>query len=193
MVRISGGIHRGRKLRVPSSGVRPTKAMVRLALFSALGESIQGKRMADVFAGSGVIGLEAISRGAAEAVWVEADPTTYALLRENVDLIGGEGYASGTCIQADALVWLASHRAPDHFDLIVADPPYKPTDHIPWGEKLLGVLHTSTKLKPGGLFVLEQHVDQPVIDNPAWNVLKEARYGETLLVYYRRVEKEPAL
>lgn len=192
MVRISGGIHRGRKLRVPSSGVRPTKDMVRLALFSALGESIQGKRVADVFAGSGVIGLEAISRGAAEAVWVEADQKTHTLLCDNVDVICGAGVSSRTCIQADALVWLAASRLPDGFDLVVADPPYKPSDDIPWGTKLLEVLRESTKLKPEGLFVLEQHVDQPVIDNPAWIVLKEARYGETLLVYYRRVQKEPS-
>jgi len=193
MVRISGGIHRGRKLRVPSSGVRPTKDMVRLALFSALGESIQGKRVVDVFAGSGVIGLEAISRGAKEAVWVEVDKMTHALLRDNVDTICGEGVSSRTCVHADALVWLASSRLPNEFDLVVADPPYKPSDDIPWGTKLLEVLRDSHKLKPDGLFVLEQHVDQPVIDNPAWIVLKEARYGETLLVYYRRVQKEPSI
>ncbi len=188
MVRITGGLHRGRNLRVPPAGVRPTKDMVRLALFSALGDSITGKRVIDLFAGSGVIGLDAISRGAAEAVWIEADPRTLAILRENVALLCGPETAARTCIASDAFAWLASPRPPDGFDLLVADPPYRPTDDIPWGQRLLDALGPSAKLKPDGLFVLEQHIDQPVIDNPAWNRLKEARYGETRLVYYRRVE-----
>jgi len=161
--------------------------MVRQALFSALGESIQDKQVLDLFAGSGVIGLEALSRGAAEAYWVESDSRTFELMRENVVSIRGEGADRHTCIHADALVWLKSKLSPKDFDLIVADPPYDPAGGQPWGELLLDRLTGGVKLKPEGLFVLEQHIDQPVIDNPAWNRLKEGRYGETRLVYYRRL------
>ncbi len=191
MVRISGGIHRGRKLRVPPAGVRPTKDMVRLALFSAIGDSIEGKRIVDLFAGSGVFGLDAISRGAGEAVWIEADPRTLAIVKENVESICGADTAKSCCVQSDAMAWLGSRRPPRDFDMVFADPPYQPVDGVPWGERLLDALSGSDKLKDDGLFVLEQHIDQPVIDNPAWNTLKEARYGETLLVYYRRKSKEP--
>ena len=187
MVRISGGIYRGHKLRVPRSGVRPTKDMVRQALFSSLGESILDKRVLDLFAGSGVIGLEALSRGAAEAAWVEENPNTFKLLQGNVQgLLGEEAAKRQTCIRSDAIAWLKSTSNPRDFDLVVADPPYDPGGGEPWGDVLLAALTSSVKLKPEGLFVLEQHVDQPVIDNPAWNRLKESRYGETLLVYYRR-------
>jgi len=189
MVRISGGIHRGRKLRVPRVGVRPTKDMVRLALFSVLGESIEGKRVLDIFAGSGVIGLEAISRGAAEAVWVESDARTHEVLKENVAMLCGEKISATSCIKADALMWLKSSMAPTMFDLVVADPPYAKDGEVSWGEPLLEVLADSTKLKPDGLFVLEQRIDDRVIDNVRWNVLKEGCYGETRLVYYRRAKE----
>lgn len=192
MVRISGGIHRGRKLRVPPAGVRPTKDMVRLALFSALGESIQDKRLIDLFAGSGVFGLDAISRGAGEVVWVEADARTLQVLKDNVTLLCGADTAATACVHADAIAWLGSRRRPHGFDMVFADPPYQPLDGVPWGERLLAAIAAGDKLKPDGLFVLEQHIDQPVIDNPAWNRLKEARYGETLLVYYRRKVEETA-
>lgn len=185
MVRISGGIYRGRQLQVPRVGVRPTKDMVRQALFSVLGESITGKRVLDVFAGSGVIGLEAISRGAAGAAWVESDKQTFRLLRKNVEEICGEDTAR-SCFNGNALVWLKSNHPPKAFDLIVADPPYDPPEGTSWAALLLELLANSEKLKPEGLFVMEQRADQPVIDNSRWNRLKEGKYGETLLIYYRR-------
>lgn len=185
MVRISGGKYRGRQLRVPRAGVRPTKDMVRQALFSVLGESLGGKRVLDVFAGSGVIGLEALSRGAGEATWVESDSHTFKLLQQNVAEVAGAGM-SKLCFRGDAIAWLKSPAPPRGFDLVVADPPYEPELGLPWGTVLLDVLTDSVKLKPDGLFVLEQRVDQPIIDNPGWNRLKEGRYGETRLIYYRR-------
>jgi 16S rRNA (guanine966-N2)-methyltransferase len=185
MVRISSGLHRGRQLRVPPSGVRPTKDMVRQALFSVLGESIAGKRMVDLFAGTGVIGLEALSRGAAEAVWVESDARTFKTLKQNIEMVCGPSAVS-LCFQVDAMRWLLSPHGPAGFDLIVADPPYNPPEGSSWGECLLEAMTASPRLKPEGLFVLEQRNDQPVIDKPGWDTLKEGRYGETRLVYYRR-------
>ena len=185
MIRISGGIYRGRRLAVPRAGVRPTKDMVRQALFSVLGESLVGKRVLDLYAGSGAIGVEAVSRGAAEAIWVESDPRTFSLLQRNVTEILGAEAARG-CQRADVRVWLAGSLPPRDFDLVVADPPYEAPDGQPWAAALLEWLGPGVKLKPGGLFVMEQRSDQPVIDNPAWDVLKDSAYGETRLVYYRR-------
>ncbi len=164
--------------------------MVRLALFSVLGESIEGKRVLDLFAGSGVIGLEAISRGAAESVWVESHARTHETLLENVRDICGNTIDASSCIRADAVTWLKSSMAPKLFDLIVADPPYTKDGEAPWAITLLDKLTESEKLKPEGLFVLEQRVDDPVIDNPRWNILKEGCYGETRLVYYRRAKEK---
>ncbi|HMP89914.1 MAG TPA: 16S rRNA (guanine(966)-N(2))-methyltransferase RsmD [Kiritimatiellia bacterium] len=189
MVRITGGLYRGRKLKVPRAGVRPTKDMVRQALFSALGESIVGKRVGDLFAGTGAIGLEAISRGAAEVVWVEAASHTFDILRENLSTVLGESIQPHSCVRADAMIWLKSLSPPLELDLLVADPPYEPENNMPWAERLLDLVAEGQRLKSDGLLVVEQHIDQPVIDKPVWNILKEARYGETRLVYYRR--KEP--
>lgn len=188
MVRISGGIYRGRKLKVPRAGVRPTKDMVRQALFSSLGESIVGKSVADIFAGTGAIGLEALSRGAARVAWIESDKKAFELLCSNVAEIAGHEVADSSCNHSDGFKWLRFAVKSKAFDLIVADPPYDPGKKESWGEQLLDALANSEALKPGGLFVLEQHVDQPVIDNKGWDLVKKARYGETLLIYYRRPE-----
>ncbi len=184
MIRISSGIYRGRKLKVPRAGVRPTKDMVRQALFSALGDSILEKRMADLFAGSGAIGIEALSRGAGEVFWVEGDARTFELLKQNVASI--DPSQTGHCRRADAFIWMKSAATPAGLDLVVADPPYRPEGDVPWGGLLLAALEAAPLLKPGGVFVLEQHEDQPVVDNPSFDMIKDARYGETRLVYYRK-------
>lgn len=185
MIRISSGLYRGRRLKVPRAGVRPTKDMVRQALFSALGDSICDKRVADLFAGSGAIGIEALSRGAGDVIWVESDPRTFTLLKENVVSI--DPARGDQCRRADVFFWLKSARAPRGFDLVVADPPYLPVEgEAPWGDRLLAALAASPLLKSDGLFVLEQHADQPVVDNPGFDMIKHARYGETLLIYYRK-------
>ena len=132
MIRISGGEFKGRQLQVPRSGVRPTKDMVREAMFSVLGESILDKRVVDLFAGSGAIGIEAMSRGAAEAVWIEKDPHTFGIAKKNVETVCGPDAASN-CIKADALGWLKSGMGRDGYDLIVADPPYNVRDESPVG------------------------------------------------------------
>jgi len=184
MIRIAGGIYRGRKLRVPRTGVRPTKDMVRQALFSAIGETLQGKSMADIFAGSGAVGIEALSRGACDAYWVEDNARTFQLLEENVKSI--DPAQAVHCVRADAFFWLKSSAMLRELDMIYADPPYEPEAEGAWGTRLLEALTKSMRLKAEGLFVLEQHVDEPVVDNPDWDLLKASRYGETHLVYYRK-------
>lgn len=188
---------------MPRSGVRPTKDMVRQALFSAIGGSIVGKRVADLFAGSGIIGLEAVSRGADSLVWVESDARTHALLEANVSEMCGEGSGRFSCRRSDVLAWLASPVDRDAFDLMVADPPYgtgapgKEGAQAEWTKSLLAALSKSGRLKPQGLFVLEQRASQPVVDNDALSVVKEGKYGETRLVYYRTAsslqDAEPTL
>jgi 16S rRNA (guanine966-N2)-methyltransferase len=185
MVRITSGLYKGRKLRVPRAGVRPTKDMVRQALFSALGDSLVDKRMVDLFAGSGAVGLEALSRGAGEVWWVEEDARTFALLEQNVGMIDPERLSR--CVRMDAFLWLKSGFAPAGLDFIFADPPYRPPEgEASWGGRLLETLASSAALKPEGLFVLEQRHDQPVVDNPGFSMLRFKEYGESMLVYYRK-------
>jgi len=117
-VRIVAGEHRGRRLKAPRGArTRPTADRVREAVFSILGD-IDGARVLDLYAGSGALGIEALSRGAASAVFVERDPRALEAIRANLAAIGAEP----TVVRADALRFLA--RAPGHFDVVFIDPPY---------------------------------------------------------------------
>lgn len=118
-VRIIGGQWRGRKLRFPDrQGLRPTLGRVRETLFNWLAPHIQGARCLDLYAGSGALGFEALSRGAAEVTFVERDRKAAAALKANVELL----HAHASVLQMPAERFLAS--APEPFDLILFDPPF---------------------------------------------------------------------
>ncbi|HXE58585.1 MAG TPA: 16S rRNA (guanine(966)-N(2))-methyltransferase RsmD [Gemmatimonadales bacterium] len=121
-MRIIAGTHRGRRLAVPRDPrVRPTADRVREAWMSILGEAIPGARVLDLFAGSGALGLEALSRGAASADFVELGPPSLAALRENIRALGLE--ARAVVHRADAMRF-AERLPPGAFDIAFADPPY---------------------------------------------------------------------
>lgn len=119
-LRIIGGAWRSRRIRFPvSAQLRPTPDRVRETVFNWLGPWVEGRRVLDLFAGSGALGFEALSRGAAEAVFVERSSVVAAALRENAVTLGAAG-ASVVC--AGALDFLC--RTEDDFDLVFIDPPY---------------------------------------------------------------------
>jgi 16S rRNA (guanine966-N2)-methyltransferase len=119
-VRIIAGEWRGRRLRIPPhTAVRPTPDRVRETLFNWLREIVVGARCLDLYAGTGVLGFEALSRGAAEAWLVEADATLVAALDEHAAMLG----ARPTIVRADAAVFLAA-KPPRRFDVVFLDPPY---------------------------------------------------------------------
>ncbi len=144
---ISGGSLRGRRLLVPAgASTRPTRAIVREALFSMLGERIRGAEVLDLFAGSGALGLEALSRGAARATFVEHDGRALAALRRN---IADCGLPDG-CAEVDAVDvqrWVP--RAGRRFDVVLADPPYALLQPLP------EVLLRSGVLSPDAVLLLE--------------------------------------
>ncbi len=135
-LRIIGGRWRSRRLRFASlEGLRPTPDRVRETLFNWLAPFITGARCLDLFAGSGALGIEALSRGAAEVVFVERHPQAVRQLRVNLNLLQAEG---ARVEQADALLWL--RRPPQPFDIVFLDPPF--------GERLL--VPVATALELGG-------------------------------------------
>ena len=119
-MRITGGIHRGRVIKVPDGlEVRPTQDRVREALFNIIQNEIKGARFLDVFAGSGAVGLEAMSRGASSVTFVERNPRHIAFVRSNSALLK----LAPEIVPADAYQYLASFAGAP-FDIVYADPPY---------------------------------------------------------------------
>ncbi|MGO4258828.1 16S rRNA (guanine(966)-N(2))-methyltransferase RsmD [Marmoricola sp. RAF53] len=184
MTRIIGGSARGRRLRTPTGdATRPTSDRVREALFSALESqlgSLHGLRVLDLYAGSGAVGLEAGSRGAAAVTLVEQDRRTAALVEENARTVGVE---ASVLAQPVARVLATAPRAP--YDVVFLDPPY------PLGEdelaEALGLLVSQGWLSDGAAVVVERSARSV---EPAWPGGLEGprikKYGETVLWYVRR-------
>lgn len=184
-IRVSGGVLGGRRIDVPKGDhVRPTQDMVRQALFSALAALLPDSRFLDLFAGSGAVGLEAWSRGAARVTWVERDPRTLAVLRGNVAaLCRPEAGTAGETeiVGMEALRWLERGNAAAPYDLIFADPPYDRERTENWPQRLAGALAAGAWLAPGARFIFEQAASVPEAIPHAWTTVSARRYGETRL------------
>ncbi|WP_338764637.1 16S rRNA (guanine(966)-N(2))-methyltransferase RsmD [Nocardia vulneris] len=175
MTRIVAGTAGGRRLRVPPAGTRPTSDRVREALFSALDARIDfdGIRVLDLYAGSGALGLEALSRGAAHALLVESDRKAAAIVRGNIADLG----LPGAELRLGTVSSVLTLGGAGEFDLVLSDPPYAvETDAV------LADLRALTRgwLRPDALVVVERSIRSPEIVWPAgYSVLKPRKYGET--------------
>jgi 16S rRNA (guanine966-N2)-methyltransferase len=182
VTRIVAGRNKGRQLSVPAGGaVRPTTDRVREALFSTLSGLVdwESTRVLDLFAGSGALGLEAISRGSPRVRLIERDARVAAVLRRNCDLLG-EGRA--TVQRADVRKVLA-RPADETFDLVLADPPY--TTSRESVESMLGLVVGSGWLREG-IVVVERPTREEPLGWPSCLVQVACRgYGETTLWYGR--------
>ena len=182
MTRIVAGAAKGRRLAVPAKGTRPTSERAREALFNSLHGLVDlaGARVLDLFAGTGAVGLEALSRGAAEACFVESDRAACDALRRNIAAVG---LAGAQLYRAQVAAFLVA-RGPDQpFDLAFLDPPYAyRDDHL---ATLLGSL-TEQWLAPEAVVVVERSARGA---EPRWptqvTLLKQRRYGEGMLWYGR--------
>jgi 16S rRNA (guanine966-N2)-methyltransferase len=187
-MRISGGKWRGRRIRAPRTrGVRPTQDRVREALFSMLGERVRGARFLDLFAGSGAVGLEALSRGASDACWVERDARAVAVLKENMAAVGLGG---GRVRTADVRRVLRAGSGLGCFDIVFADPPYRSGPAEGWLTWLLGRLPGSGLLDPEGCVIMEQAAAAEPCPAAGWSLLWDRAYGETRVLLYAPGDKE---
>lgn len=173
---VSGGTLRGRKLAtLPGRETRPTIGRVREAIFSILQHDLEGARVLDIFSGSGALAIEAVSRGAADAVLIENNPKTAAVIRANLDRCG----LTLRLIVADfraGLKTLAGEKAV--FDLVFADPPY---GLIP-PEEMYRVLREYRLMAAGGFLIME-HAGrlQPEGDE----IVTTRRFGDSAITIYR--------
>ncbi|OGV66965.1 MAG: 16S rRNA (guanine(966)-N(2))-methyltransferase RsmD [Lentisphaerae bacterium RIFOXYA12_FULL_48_11] len=191
-MRITGGIYGRRQIVVPKGECRPTQDVVRGALFSIIGERICGCRFLDLFAGSGTVGLEALSRGADLVCWVESNRKTMITLKENVERIcckDGDMAHKVRFFGGDVFSFLQKGLENQQFDLIFADPPYDREAEKGWLPRLFKVLGDGNVLAPGGVFVMEQASEEDSCENIDWALVKDKVYGGTRLRFFVRKEK----
>ena len=162
---------RGRRLDAPRD-VRPTQALVREAIFDMIGPSVADAAVLDLFAGSGALGIEALSRGAAEAIFVDRDEQALRAVRRNLDALGLAG--RGRVVRADVARWLRAHADEvSRASLVLLDPPYN--DAV-----LEHVLALLDELAAAGTRVAAERAQrQPLPSLRRLETLRERRYGDT--------------
>jgi 16S rRNA (guanine966-N2)-methyltransferase len=182
MTRVIAGTAGGRRLKVPPSGVRPTGDRAREGLFNSLGTlvDLEGAAVLDLYAGSGALGLEALSRGAREVVFVESGPRVLPVLRANLAAVG----LPGGRVVAGSVPSVVAGPAPAAFDVVLADPPYStPVDQV---VTVLESLVRGGWLAPGAVVVVERSSREEPFEWPTpLAALRERRYGEAALRYGR--------
>jgi 16S rRNA (guanine966-N2)-methyltransferase len=184
MTRIIGGQGKGRRLKTPAgAATRPTGARVRQTLFDILAPEIPGARFLDAFAGSGGVGLEALSRGAAAVVLVEIGSAAAAVLRDNARLLAAADGLARVYRQDARIALAALAGAGEAFDVIYLDPPYESDLYEP----LLEMIAAKGLLAPGGVAVAEHFKKRALPERIGSLVrVREARVGDHRLSFYRQ-------
>jgi 16S rRNA (guanine966-N2)-methyltransferase len=207
-MRVIAGSAGGIRLAVPKRGVRPTMDRVKAAIFSSLGDSVAGACVLDLFAGSGALGIEALSRGAFSAVFVEEDRQSAEIIERNLAktklkgrvrqqnvfdfLRRAAGKETSSVILSEAQrsrrippnYTRAGNQPDETFNIIFADPPYEKTKH---GESYTESLLTSEALPrlldSGGVFVLEKRPNETVPETKLWCIVRRKKYGATEVLF----------
>jgi len=186
--RVIAGSARGIRLRAPGTGTRPFADRVKQTLFAILEPDLPGARVLDLFAGSGAAGIEALSRGAAAAVFVEKDAGAASVIEANLRATSLAGPAAQV-VRADAAAALGRPPiAGSLFDIAIVDPPYAETDLMARTLEALGA--ADTPLRPGARVVAKHFWrDRPPDRIGLLASERDRRFGETALTFYRREEE----
>ena len=175
-LRVVGGEARGRRLKTPK-GIRPTQGIVKEAIFNLVGPAIDGVHVLDLFAGSGALGIEALSRGAAAVTFVDREPRGLAILRQNLDAL--ELKARANVVRGDVVRWLES--SPEQIKqagFVFMDPPYE--DPV-----LDRALKAIDREVTGAIVVVEHSRRQELPSLARLQVDRQRRYGDTVVTVLR--------
>ena len=182
-MRVIAGSAGGVRLAVPKSGVRPTMDRVKAAIFSSLGGAIIDARVLDLFAGSGALGIEALSRGAASVLFVEEDRQSTEAIEKNL----AKTKLVGRVRRQEVFEFLRRSSGLERFQIIFADPPYEKTKS---GERFTKKLLTNKELAQllelDGVFVLEKRPAEQTPATKFWDIVRARKYGATEVLFLRR-------
>jgi len=175
-MRVIAGAAGGIRLAVPETDVRPTMDRVKAAIFSSLGDRIVNARVLDLFAGTGALGIEALSRGAASAVFVEENRAAVLAIEQNFI----RTKLRGRVRKQEVFAFLESIRVAERYDIIFADPPYEKTKSGGEFTRLLLDDHKlAALLERDGVFVLEKRPEEKLVEPVLWKIIRAKRYGAT--------------
>ena len=188
-MRVIAGTSGGIRLVVPKNDIRPTLDRVKAAIFSSLGDRVIGARVLDLFAGTGALGIEALSRGAASAMFVESDRAAIISIERNLAQTG----LSGRVRKQDVFDFLSHASTAEPHDLIFADPPY---DKSKLGDAFTRLLlrndRLPERLTSEGIFVLEKRPGERLPASDFWKVVRRKTYGATETIFLQRKKDDGA-
>ncbi len=179
-MRVIAGVAGGIRLLVPETGVRPTMDRVKAAIFSSLHNRVARARVLDLFSGTGALGIEALSRGAASALFVEENHAAIQAIEQNFI----RTKLRGPVRKQEVFAFLESAGTRERFDIIFADPPYEKTKK--GGEftrMLLENERVAELLEPDGIFVLEKRPGEEIVPPRLWEIIRAKRYGATEVLF----------
>jgi 16S rRNA (guanine(966)-N(2))-methyltransferase RsmD len=179
-MRVIAGSAGGVRLAVPKSGVRPTMDRVKAAIFSSLGDAITDARVLDLFAGSGALGIEALSRGAASVLFVEEGRQLTDAIEKNL----AKTKLDGRVRRQEVFEFLRRSAGTERFQIIFADPPYEKTSSVErLIERLLKSEALAQLLEPNGVFVLEKRRTEQTPVTTLWDIVRARKYGSTEVLF----------
>ncbi len=183
-MRVIAGSAGGVRLAVSKRGVRPTMDRVKAAIFSSLGDTIIGARVLDLFAGSGALGIEALSRGASSVLFVEEDRQSIEVIEKNL----AKTRLKGCVRRQDAFDFLRISSGIAKFHVVFADPPYEKTKS---GERFTETLLANEALvqllEPDGVFILEKRPAEALSEMKLWRLVRQKAYGATEILFLSAV------
>jgi 16S rRNA (guanine966-N2)-methyltransferase len=186
-MRVIAGSVGGIQLHVPKAGIRPTMDRVKAAIFSSLGDRVIGARVLDLFAGTGALGIEALSRGATSAMFVDSDRGAIATIERNL----AKAHLIGPVRQQDVFDFLSHASTAERHEIIFADPPYDKSKLGDAFTKLLLRNHSLPhRLTPNGVFVLEKMPAERLPATDFWEVVRRKTYGATETIFLQRKMSE---